>query len=102
MATASFTTSRTEPPVTYKLAEEGRLQLPMQIEITTDGTIFTMDGAPITLEELESIAHTWAGEIEFIADANAPAGRLLEIHAIVTQQNRQAAFRVLQLHASSP
>jgi len=102
MAAASFTTSGPEPPITYELTEEGILLFPMQIGIASDGTIYTQGGTPITLKELESLVDAWTAEIEFIADAQAPANRLLAIHAIITRLDRQAAFRVRQIHANSP
>lgn len=102
MAAASFTTTGLEPPFTNELEEEGVLPAPMQIGIAPDGSIHTLDGASITLEELERLLDQWPAEVEFIADAEAPAGRLLAVHAVARQLNRQAAFRVRQGQGGAP
>ena len=52
------------------------LLAPMQIGIAPDGSIHTQDGASITLKELESLLDQWPAEVEFIADARAPAGQI--------------------------
>ena len=101
MATASFTTPGPELPVTHELEEEGSLLLPMQVGIASDGSIHTGAGERITLDELKLLAEAWPGEIEFIADAKAPASRLLAIHAVMSTMKRQAAFQVRQIQRGS-
>lgn len=102
MAAASFTTTGLEPPFTNELEEEGVLLDPMQIGIAPDGSIHTQDGVSITLEKLESLLDQWPAEVEFIADAEAPASRLLAVHAVARHLNRQAAFRVRQGQGGAP
>ena len=102
MAAASFTTTGLEPPFTNELEEEGVLQDPMQIGIAPDGSVHTQDGVSITLEELERLLDQWPAEVEFIADAEAPASRLLAVHAVARYLNRQAAFRVRQGQGGAP
>ncbi|MXZ16799.1 MAG: hypothetical protein F4069_00875 [Rhodothermaceae bacterium] len=102
MAAASFTTTGLEPPFTNELEEQGVFLAPMQIGIAPDGSIHTQDGASITLEELESLLDQWSAEVEFIADARAPAVRLLAVHAAARHFNRQAAFRVQQRQGGAP
>ena len=102
MAAASFTTTGLEPPFTNELEEEGVLLAPIQIGIAPDGSIHIQDGASITLEELENLLDQWPAEVEFIADAQAPARRLLAVHAVARRQNRQAAFRVRQGQGGAP
>ncbi len=97
MAAASFTTSGPEPPVTYELSEDGVLLMPIQITITADGTILTPAGEIIDLEALGILIDAEPAEVEFIADGNAPAARVLEIHEVVRRLGRQAAFRVRQI-----
>ncbi|MCY3630844.1 MAG: hypothetical protein OXI05_09125 [Bacteroidota bacterium] len=102
MAAASFTTTGLEPPFTNELEEEGVLLAPMQIGIAPDGSIHTQHGASITLEELESLLDQWPAEVEFIADARAPAVRLLAVHAVARHLNRKATFRVRQRQGDAP
>ncbi len=102
MAAASFTTTGLEPPFTNELEEEGVLLAPIQIGIALDGNIHTQDGASITLEELESLLDQWPAEVEFIADAQAPAEKLLAVHAVARHLNRQAAFRVRHRQGGAP
>ena len=97
MAAASFTTTGPEPPVTHKLTDEGVLLLPLQIGIGEDGSIYTREGSIISLEEMQEMVDTWSGPVEFIADADAPAGRLLAVHAVTRRLERQAAFQVKQV-----
>ena len=102
MAAASFTTTGLEPPFTYELEEEGLLLSPMQIGIAPDGSIHTQDGVSVTLKDLEGLLDQWPAEVEFIADAQAPAVRLLKVHAVARHLNRQAAFRVRQKQGDTP
>lgn len=102
MAAASFTTTKLDPPFTNELEEEGVLLAPMQIEIAPDGRIYTQDGVSITMEELEDLLDQWPAEVEFIADAQAPARRLLAVHAAARRQNRPGAFRVRHGQGSAP
>ncbi len=101
MAAASFTTTSLEIPVTHELEDGGMLPAPMQIGITPDmsghdGGIYTQDGTLLTLDELGYLIASRPGQIEFIADAQAPAERLLAAHAIANRLERQAAFLVRQ------
>ncbi len=96
MAATSFTTIEVEPPITHELEEQRMLQAPMQIGIAPNGKIHSLDGEWITIEELEHLLEKWPAGIEFIADAEAPATKLLEVHAVTRSLNQQAAFRVRQ------
>lgn len=97
MATASFTNTGLEPPVTHQLTDEGVLPLPLQIGIGQDGSIYTQGGIPVSMEEMKAMIDAWPSTVEFIADAEAPAGRLLAVHAVVRRMDRQAAFMVKQV-----
>jgi len=101
MATASFTTSNTEPPISSELTEKGILIQPMQVELTSEGRILTQDQSELTLDDLEDLMDTWSGQIELVADGQAAAGQLLEIHAIARQHHRPAAFRVRKVQRGS-
>ncbi len=94
MATASFTTSTAELPISTALTDRGALMQPMQIELTSDGRILAQDQVELTLSDLEMFVKTWPMEIELVADADASAGQLLGIHAIARQHDRLGAFRV--------
>ena len=102
MAAASFTTAGPDLPVTHELTDEGMLSVPMQIAITREGNIHLPGGESVSLTELESVLESWPAEIEFIADAEAPASRLLAVHAIVRRLGRRAAFRVRQMRGELP
>ena len=102
MAAASFTTDGPDPPVTQELTDQGMLPVPMQVAITREGSIHLQGGESVSLTELESVLESWSAEIEFIADAEAPASRLLEAHAIVRRLDQRAAFRVRQIRGKSP
>ena len=56
----------------------------------------------MSLTELESVLESWSAEIEFIADAEAPASKLLAVHAIVRRLDQRAAFRVRQIRGEIP
>ena len=102
MAAASFTTDGPDPPVTHELTDNGMLPAPMQIAITREGSIHLPGGESVSLAELESALESWPAEIEFIADAEAPASRLLAVHAIVRRLDQRAAFRVRQMRGELP
>ena len=102
MAAASFTTDSPDPPVTHELTDQGTLPAPMQVAITREGSIHLQGGESVSLTELESVLESWSAEIEFIADADAPAGRLLAVHAIVRRLDQRAAFKVRQIRGELP
>ena len=102
MAAASFTADGPEPPVTHELTDQGTLPAPMQVAITREGSIHLQGGESVSLTELESVLGSWSGEIEFIADAEAPASRLLAVHAIARRLDQRAAFRVRQMRGKLP
>lgn len=97
MAAASFTTDGPDPPITHELTDQGMLPAPMQVAITREGSIHLPGGESVSLAELESVLESWPAEIEFIADAEAPASRLLAVHAIARRLDQRAAFRVRQM-----
>ncbi len=97
MAAASFTTSGPVLPVTYELSEEGELIRPIQIAIAADGSLYTSEGEVIDLEALKLLIDAGPTEVEFIADGNALAARMLAIHEVVRHFDRQAAFKVRQI-----
>ncbi len=97
MAAASFTTDGPDPPVTHELTDQGMLPAPMQVAITREGNIHLPGGEFVSLADLESVLESWPAEIEFIADAEAPASRLLAVHAIARRLDQRAAFRVRQM-----
>lgn len=102
MAAASFTTDGPDPPVTDELTDQGTLPVPIQVAITGDGSIHLSGSQSVSLTELESVLASWSAEIEFIADAEVPASRLLAVHAIVRRLDQQAAFRVRQMRGELP
>ncbi len=102
MAAASFTTDGPDPPVTHELTDQGMLPAPMQIVITREGSIHLPGGEAVSLTELESVLESWSGEVEFIADAEAPASELLAVHAIARRLDQRAAFRVRQMGGELP
>lgn len=102
MAAASFTTDGPDPPVTHELTDQGMLPAPMQVAITREGNIHLPGGESVSLADLESVLESWPAEIEFIADAEAPASRLLAVHAIVRRLDQRAAFRVRQMRGELP
>ena len=102
MAAASFRTDGPDLPVTQKLTDQGMLPAPMQVAITREGSIHLLGGESVSLTELESVLASWSAEVEFIADAEAPASRLLAVHAIVRRLDQQAAFRVRQIRRDLP
>lgn len=102
MAAASFTTDGPDPPVTHELTDQGTLPAPMQVAITGDGSIHLSGSQSVSLTELESVLASWSAEIEFIADAEVPASRLLAVHAIARRLDQQAAFRVRQMRGELP
>ena len=102
MAAASFTTDGPDPPVTHELTDQGTLPAPMQVAITREGSIHLSGGESVSLTELESVLESWSAEIEFIADAEAPASSLLAVHAIARRLNQRAAFRVRQIRGELP
>ena len=102
MAAASFTSDGPDPPVTYELTDQGTLPVPMQVAITREGSIQLSGGESVSLTELESVLESWSAEVEFIADAEAPASRLLAVHAIARRLDQRAAFRVRQMRGELP
>lgn len=102
MAAASFTTSGPDPPTTYELEDQGTLMTPLQVRITTNGSIHTQAGVSITLEDLEHLLDGWPTAVEFIADAEAPASQLLALHTLSSRLGLPAAFRVRQIQGGSP
>jgi biopolymer transport protein ExbD len=102
MAAASFTTDGPDPPVTHELTDQGMLPAPMQVAITRAGSIHLPGGESVSLTELESVLESWPAEIEFIAEAEAPASRLLAVHAIARRLDQPAAFRVRQVRGEIP
>ncbi|MCY4232556.1 MAG: biopolymer transporter ExbD [Bacteroidetes bacterium] len=102
MATASFTTTNTDLPVTHELSEKGVLVQPLQIELTSDGRILSQDQSELTFNDLERLVDSWSAEIEVVADAKVTAGRLFEVHSLVSQYHRSAAFRVRRIEGGSP
>ena len=102
MAAASFTTDGPDPPVTHELTDQGTLPAPLQVAITREGGIHLSGGGSVSLKELEPVLASWAAEIEIIADAEAPASRLLAVHAVARRLDKQAAFRVRQIRGELP
>lgn len=102
MAAASFTTDGPDPPVTHELTDQGMLSAPMQVAITREGGIHLPGGESVSLTELESALGSWSAEIEVVADAEAPASRLLAVHAIARRMDQRAAFRVRQIRGELP
>lgn len=102
MAAASFTTDGPDPPVTYKLTDQGTLPAPMQVAISKEGSIHLSGGESVSLTELESVLASWTAEIEVIADAEAQASRLLAVHSVARRLDKRAAFRVRQIRGELP
>ncbi|MXY07663.1 MAG: hypothetical protein F4Y61_03350 [Rhodothermaceae bacterium] len=102
MAAASFTSDGPDPPVTHELTDQGALPVPLQVAITREGGIHLSGGESVSLKELEPVLASWSAEVEVIADAEAPASRLLAVHAIARRLDKQAAFRVRQIRGELP
>ena len=102
MATASLTTAGSDLPITSELEEDGALMDPLQIGVTSDGEILTMEGNIISIHELEVQLSIGPPEIELVADANAPSGRLLQVHAMADRLDRRVAFRVRKMEGGQP
>lgn len=102
MATASLTTVGSDLPVTSEIEDNGSLTHPIQIGLTANGDILTIEGDVISMDELEVRIASGPPEIELIADGNAPSGRLLEIHAMASQHHRHVAFRVRKVEGGLP
>ena len=96
MAVSHLTTPASSLPVTRELSDEGELVRPLQIGISSDGRLRTADGASLTMDEMQHLLDGWTREVEFLAEAEAPATRLIEIHAMVREYGPSAAFRVRQ------
>ena len=102
MAAASFTSEGPDPPVTHELTDQGTLPAPMQVAITREGSIHLSGNESVSLKELEPVLASWLAEIEVIADAEAPASRLLAVHAVARRLDQRAAFRVRQIRGEIP
>ena len=102
MAAASFTNMRIEPPVTRELEDEGALAEPLRIEVAADGSIHVQKGGILTMPELEVLLNSSPRAIEFMADAEASARQLLDLHALIMDQEQSAAFTVRQVSHQTP
>ena len=102
MAATSITSYGTEPPVTFRLEDKGTLPVPMAIAITSDGTYVIQGKRPVDAAQLGQLLAVHRADIVFLADAQAPAVRLMAAHRMARAAGRRAAFIVQRKEGGQP
>ena len=102
MAAASITTGGAALPESHRLQDKGILPATVTVTITADGAFLAPDDRLLNAGQLTQLLESVGVDVVFVADAKAPAIRLMAAHRAAREADRRAAFVVQHKEWSRP
>lgn len=102
MAAASITPYGAELPESHHLQDKGILPATITVTITANGSYLVPDDRLLDVGQLTQLLESDDVDVVFVADAKAPAIRLMAAHRAAREADRRAAFVVQHKERSRP